>query len=157
MKNLKSTNLQLIGFFETKKPIICKIVDSVHSSINYILETVPYLYQFNSSLLRWEPPDTLNIPTALDTLWMLQYFTIMWTISAGIPPHQWRVQAPICCPMKIKIMSIKFFYIKWRLTSSSSFTVFSIAIETTLFCKTRFQKSPTVDSNGWCVAIYLLL
>ena len=42
MKNLKSTNLQLIGFFGTKKPIICKIVDSVHSSVNYILETVPY-------------------------------------------------------------------------------------------------------------------
>ena len=31
MKNLKSTNLQLIGFFVPKKPIICKIVDSVHS------------------------------------------------------------------------------------------------------------------------------
>ena len=33
MKNLKSTNLQLIGFLGTKKPIICKIVDSVHSSV----------------------------------------------------------------------------------------------------------------------------
>ena len=51
MKNLKSTNLQLIGFFGTKKPIICKIVDSVHSSVNYILETVPYL-----SLVRWGTP-----------------------------------------------------------------------------------------------------
>ena len=42
MKNLKSTNLQLIGFFGTKKPIICKIVDSAHSSVNFILETVPH-------------------------------------------------------------------------------------------------------------------
>ena len=60
MKNLKSTNFQLIGFFGTKKPIICKIVDSVHSSVNYILETVP------NPLLVWcKPPDILNIVTVL--------------------------------------------------------------------------------------------
>ena len=58
MKNLKSTNLQLIGFFGTKKPIICKIVDSVHSSINFILETVPYV---NPSLMRCEPPGIVKI------------------------------------------------------------------------------------------------
>ena len=61
MKNIKSTNLQLIGFFGTKKPIICKIVDSVHSSVNYILETVP-----NSSLVCDEKsPDALNAFAAL--------------------------------------------------------------------------------------------
>ena len=65
MKNLKSTNLQLIGFFGTKKPIICKIVDSVHSSVNFILETVPYTYitnyLFNPSLVRlWYPGNCSN-------------------------------------------------------------------------------------------------
>ena len=49
MKSLKSTNLQLIGFFVPKKPIICKIVDSVHSSVNFILETVPNLMLKNHS------------------------------------------------------------------------------------------------------------
>ena len=44
MKNLKSTNLQLIGFFGTKKPIICKIVDSVHSSVNFILESTLFCF-----------------------------------------------------------------------------------------------------------------
>ena len=42
MKSLKSTNLQLIALVGTKKPFICKIVDSAHSSVNFILETAPY-------------------------------------------------------------------------------------------------------------------
>ena len=42
MKDLKSTNWQLIGFFGTKKPIICKIVDSVHSSVKLYFGDGPY-------------------------------------------------------------------------------------------------------------------
>ena len=41
INKLKSTILQLIVFFDTKKPIICKIVDSVHSYVKFIWETVP--------------------------------------------------------------------------------------------------------------------
>ena len=80
MQSLKSTNLQLIGFFGMKKPITCKIVDSVHSSVNFILETVPNFIDFSRGLV-YAMVQWIHLHITLSLIY--NYFKSVWQVIAN--------------------------------------------------------------------------